>query len=100
LRKSGGRFCAGNELWLARMHRKFESCLSNDRDIPAQVHTEIVEVDARQVIHTTAGDIGVSWHALRWEQTFDPNHKVIPVADKPQGNLADAQHHRIYLFGS
>jgi len=26
------------------MHRKFESCLGNNRDITAQVHTEIVEV--------------------------------------------------------
>ena len=31
-----------------------------------------VEVDARQVIHTMAGGIGASWHAMRWEQTFDP----------------------------
>jgi DNA-binding GntR family transcriptional regulator len=26
------------------MHRKFESCLGNTREITAQVHTEIVEV--------------------------------------------------------
>ena len=32
-----------------------------------------VEVDARQVIRTMAGGIGASWHAIRWEQTFDPN---------------------------
>lgn len=32
------------ELWLARMHRKYESCLGNTRDITAQVHAEIVEV--------------------------------------------------------
>lgn len=32
-----------------------------------------VEVDTRQVIHTMAGGMGASWHALRWEQTFDHN---------------------------
>ena len=54
MRKSGGRFCDGNELWLARMHRKFESCLGNTRDITAKVHIEIVEVLPSRVEEASA----------------------------------------------
>jgi len=53
------------------MHRKFESCLGNTRDITAQVHTEIVEVLRSR--DEEAAAVLLAQHVQVWgQQQVDP----------------------------